>query len=148
VSGYKFNIGNEGDNSRPWNGTVYLAAVYDRALSQAEVQQNLDAGPDGSGVQALTVTGPDSQTVAEGESVTFTVTASGGSGALSYKWEEETSPGGGFSIISGAVDSSYTIFSVDTTYNGNLYRCIVSDTLTSVTSDTAPIIAVPSFCHS
>ena len=40
----KFSIGNEGSADRPWNGTVYLVAVYDRPLSPEEVTQNFDAG--------------------------------------------------------------------------------------------------------
>lgn len=45
-------LGNELDDngttaapSRPWMGTLYLVAVYDRALSDAEVLQNYAAGP-------------------------------------------------------------------------------------------------------
>ena len=43
----KFNIGNEATLDRPWYGTVHLVAVYDRALSEAEIQQNFAAGPVG-----------------------------------------------------------------------------------------------------
>ena len=46
----KFSIGNEGSSDRPWYGTVYLVAVYDRALSPEEVTQNFDAGPDAGGI--------------------------------------------------------------------------------------------------
>ena len=44
-----FNIGNESSNNRPFAGEIYLVAVYDRALSAAEVQQNFVAGADASG---------------------------------------------------------------------------------------------------
>ena len=40
-----FAVGNEITGDRPWRGTVLLAAVYDRALSADEINQNLDAGP-------------------------------------------------------------------------------------------------------
>lgn len=43
--GYALALGNELDGARPWLGTYYLVAIFDRALSQAEVQQNYDAGP-------------------------------------------------------------------------------------------------------
>jgi hypothetical protein len=39
-----FSIGNEAGSDRPFHGEVYLVAVYDRALSAAEVRQNFDAG--------------------------------------------------------------------------------------------------------
>jgi len=42
-----FNIGNEGSSNRPWSGTIYLVAVYNRALTEAEIQQNFVAGPAG-----------------------------------------------------------------------------------------------------
>lgn len=38
-------IGNEVDGDRPWLGGVYLLAVYCRALSDAEIEQNYAAGP-------------------------------------------------------------------------------------------------------
>ncbi len=40
-------LGNERDGSRPWLGTLHLVALYDRALSPAEVEQNTLAGPSG-----------------------------------------------------------------------------------------------------
>jgi hypothetical protein len=42
---YKLAVGNELTNTRPWNGTLYLAAVYCRALTKDEVIQNYWAGP-------------------------------------------------------------------------------------------------------
>ena len=45
-SSYKFVIGNETSNDRPWLGTFHLVAVCDRALSAAEVTQNYGAGAD------------------------------------------------------------------------------------------------------
>jgi hypothetical protein len=43
-----FSIGNEVTLEKAFQGEVYLAAVYDRALSAAEVQQNYAAGPSGT----------------------------------------------------------------------------------------------------
>jgi uncharacterized protein involved in outer membrane biogenesis len=37
-------LGNEADLSQSWRGTFHLVAVYDRALSQAEIQQNFNSG--------------------------------------------------------------------------------------------------------
>ena len=41
----KLNIGNEATLDLPWYGTIYLVAVYNRALNQTEIQKNFQAGP-------------------------------------------------------------------------------------------------------
>lgn len=41
---YHFALGNELTLNRSWNGVFHLAAVYDRALDAAEVEQNFAAG--------------------------------------------------------------------------------------------------------
>jgi hypothetical protein len=41
---YLLGIGNEITLDRPWLGEIYLAAVYCRALTDAEVLQNFEAG--------------------------------------------------------------------------------------------------------
>ena len=38
-------VANEASGGREWLGELHLIAVYDRALSEAEVTQNFDAGP-------------------------------------------------------------------------------------------------------
>jgi hypothetical protein len=42
---HRFAVGNEIDGNRAWVGTYDLVAVYARALTLAEVQQNFAAGP-------------------------------------------------------------------------------------------------------
>lgn len=41
---YRLLLGNETTGDRPWVGTLYLVAIYDRALTEAEVTQNFSAG--------------------------------------------------------------------------------------------------------
>ena len=41
---YRFILANEITGDRPWLGEIYLAAVYNCALSAAQVQENLAAG--------------------------------------------------------------------------------------------------------
>ncbi len=41
---FEFACGNELTVNRPFSGTFHLVAVYDHALSEAEIQQNIDAG--------------------------------------------------------------------------------------------------------
>jgi VCBS repeat-containing protein len=43
---YRLALANELTGDRTWLGEFYLVAIYDRALSQAEVSQNFEAGPD------------------------------------------------------------------------------------------------------
>ncbi len=42
---FGLSLGNEPDGSRPWLGELHLVAIYDQALSAAEVATNLDHGP-------------------------------------------------------------------------------------------------------
>jgi hypothetical protein len=42
---YPIVVANEGTNDRAWLGELHLIAVYDRALSAAEIEQNFTAGP-------------------------------------------------------------------------------------------------------
>lgn len=41
---YMFSIGNVASSERPLYGTIYLVAVYNRVLSQDEIDQNLSVG--------------------------------------------------------------------------------------------------------
>lgn len=44
LGNFELAIGNEIGSARPWLGDIFLAAVYSRALSAAEVMQNHNAG--------------------------------------------------------------------------------------------------------
>lgn len=41
---YTLHFGNEPSSDRPWLGQIQFAAIYDRALANAEVRQNFEAG--------------------------------------------------------------------------------------------------------
>jgi hypothetical protein len=43
--GFRFGLANEFGADRTWLGEYRLVAIYDQALSQAEVSQNFNAGP-------------------------------------------------------------------------------------------------------
>ena len=43
--GYRMLVGNEFSQARPWNGTFQLVALYNRALSKAEVDKHFLLGP-------------------------------------------------------------------------------------------------------
>src|SRR5512140_2624488 len=87
---------------------------------------------------------PTDQTVAEGQTATFTVAAIG-SGTLSYQWQKNQSD------IGGATSASYTTPTLTAADSGSHYRCVVSNTygqatssevLLSVTHLTAPKVTV------
>jgi hypothetical protein len=73
---------------------------------------------------------PASQTKCAGQSVTFTVSASGT--GLSYQWRKNSTN------ISGATGSSYSITSV-TTADAGSYDCVVTNSCGSVTSNAATL---------
>ena len=41
---YTFLLGNETSGDRPWEGKIQLVAIYDVALSDAQIEQNFEAG--------------------------------------------------------------------------------------------------------
>ena len=43
-SNYPLLIGNEATLDRPYLGEIFLVAIYDRVISDAEIQQNFNAG--------------------------------------------------------------------------------------------------------
>ncbi|HEY0005647.1 MAG TPA: PQQ-dependent sugar dehydrogenase, partial [Pyrinomonadaceae bacterium] len=83
-------------------------------------------------VAPLITTQPQSQIAGEGQTVTFSVTASG-SQPLAYQWQRD-----GVNI-QGATSSSYTISSVTSADQGAQFRVIISNIIGSVTSNTATL---------
>ncbi len=83
---------------------------------------------------------PQSANVFAGQSVTFTVSATGP--ALSYQWQRAES-GGSFSDIPGAVNSEYAIAQAQITDHLHEFRVVVSNTAGSVLSDPAVLSVSP-----
>lgn len=67
---------------------------------------------------------PESTSIPEGGSVSFTVTATS-SHELSYQWQEDKGDGNGFQNVGGN-EESYTISSVASDLNGARYQCIIT----------------------
>ena len=80
-------------------------------------------------------TQPQSVSVTEGQSATFSVTATGDN--LRYQWQINS--GNGWSAITGATDASYTIDRTTTAMSGNQYRCIVTGDGGETTSSAATL---------
>lgn len=77
-------------------------------------------------------TQPSSQTVDEGATATFSVTASG-SATLNFQWFRNGS------AISGATNASYTVEQVSSADNGAVYRCEINNSAGRVVSDDASL---------
>jgi hypothetical protein len=75
---------------------------------------------------------PQNQTATVGESVTFTVAASG-TPPLSYQWQRNEAN------IAGAMSESYTISSASLADHGARFRCVVSNPYGSATSNAATL---------
>jgi uncharacterized repeat protein (TIGR02543 family) len=89
-----------------------------------------------------TITGqPENQTVSEGKTAAFAVTASGE--GLSYQRRNATGGGRKWYKKSGATSSSYTV-TARASYDGMLYCCVVKNSAGgSVTSDAATLTVIP-----
>lgn len=71
-----------------------------------------------------------------GSDATFTIVASG-TATLAYQWQVNT--GSGFANISGATSASLTVTKPTVSMNGNQYRCVVSNSCGSATSNAATL---------
>ena len=121
-------IGARGDNSaNSFLGLIDDLAIYNRALSAAEVQSIYYAGSAGKcGLPPTILTQPQSRTVRAGTNVTFKVVATGTS-PLSYQWRFNTTN------VVGATNSSLALTNVQLVQSGN-YTVVVTNSINSVTS--------------
>ena len=110
-------------------GTATIQAKYTEGGVTKTVTKNVTINA--VVVKPSITTQPKSQTVNEGSSVTFDVTATG-TDPLSYQWKKDGSN------ISGATSASYTISSAKTSDAGS-YTVTVSNSAGSVTSSTATL---------
>jgi subtilisin-like proprotein convertase family protein len=113
-------------------GLLDEVSLYNRALSASEIAAIYNAGAAGkckpSSAPSIT-TQPQSQTVAVGGNVGFSVVASGAA-PLSYQWQLNGGP------IANATTSSLTLNNVQTNASGN-YSVAVTNPSGSVTSAVA-----------
>jgi hypothetical protein len=102
-------------------------------------QPNVDhlelTGPSGPppppAAPAITVQ-PSNQSVSTGANATFTVAASG-TAPLSFQWQRNVSD------IAGATGTSYTLVSAQAEDDGATFRCVVSNSAGSATSNSATL---------
>ncbi len=100
----------------------------------------LNGEPGGTIVSAPAITTqPQDKSVTAGNTATFTVAASGEN--LSYQWQQKTTDSGSDWTNVGSATSSntYTIDNTTTNMSGYQYRCVVSNSAGSVTSEVATL---------
>jgi hypothetical protein len=84
-------------------------------------------------------TQPVSQTVTEGTNVNFTTAVSGGGGTTNYVWQQSTDGGQTYSNISGASAATYSITSAGLSLDDRKFRCIVSNSCLTDTTNTVTL---------
>jgi hypothetical protein len=92
----------------------------------------VNTGPVGPSIS----TQPANQAVTVGQTATFSVVAAG-TAPLAYQWQKNSTN------ISGATSASYTTPSTMAGDSGTLFRVIVSNSVTSITSNTATLTVNP-----
>jgi hypothetical protein len=118
--------GNEADYPQITNAPQGDVARVFNYVRDAPVEQQ---------AQAPTIdTQPESQTVNQHSSVTFSVVASG-TAPLSYQWQKDGTD------IDGATGEDYT-FTANSGSDAGEYRCVVSNSAGSATSDAATLTLV------
>lgn len=79
---------------------------------------------------------PANQSVGQGVSASFTVTATG-IPSPAYQWQVSTNSGSTWSPVSGATGATYATPPTTSGDNNSQFRCVVSNSLASVTSNAA-----------
>ena len=97
---------------------------------------NLTGNPGGKVVYAPAITNhPQDVEVKENETANFTVEATGTD--LSYQWQQSTDKGSSWTNIASATSDTYTTGKTTMDMSGTQYRCVVSNSAGSVTSNAA-----------
>ena len=89
-------------------------------------------------------TQPQDVEVKENETATFTVKVTG-TEPLSYQWQQSTDKGSSWKNIDSATSDTYTTWKTTMDMSGTQYRCVVSNSAGSVTSNavTLTVTALP-----
>jgi hypothetical protein len=86
------------------------------------------------------VGGPDSQTIEEGDDVTFVIEATINAAlALSYQWQKQTGGTGAWANVTGATEAEITLEAVEAGADGDKYRVVISADGVTTTSSAATL---------
>ena len=113
------------------SGSVFRCIVSNTVGADTSDQALLKVNKDA--IAPTITTQPQLQSITEGQTAIFSVVVTG-TAPLTYQWQKNSSD------ISGATDSSYTTPVTTLSDSGSLFRCIVSNSAGSDTSDNAMLI--------
>jgi len=116
------------------NGAAFRVVVTNSAGSAMSNSATLTVDP--APVAPSITTQPASQTVTAGQTATFSVVAAG-TAPLTYQWQKNNAN------ISGATSASYTTPATASGDNGATFRVIVTNSVKSVTSNSATLTVNP-----
>ena len=137
-SGFRLALVNEATGGSPWRGQLHLVAVYSRALTTDEIQQNYRIGP--RPPQPFIVDEPSDVELIEPDPATFAVTALG-SDPIWYEWQREGQ------TIPSATDPSYTLAPTAAADDGAHFYVRVSNPYGVCTSRVAVLTVHPYVPH-
>lgn len=132
-------IGSSTENTEYLVGVIDEVAIFNRALSSAEIQAIFNAGASGKNPTPVITSQPVNQFVNEGASATFEVVATSVL-PLSYQWIHDGVP------LPGATSSRYVLNGVTSGAAGT-YVVTVRNSAASVTSSSAQLavlLSIPS----
>ena len=119
-----------GNHGIPVSSTPAFTALVDYFFNSASPISPEDGGV--TPVAPAIITHPSNLIVTAGQTATFSVAASG-TPPLQYQWQKNGAP------IAGATGVSYTSPATTLTDNGSTFRCVVSNTVNSATSNSATL---------
>ena len=124
---------NRGGIARVLNGTIDEVRLYQKALTQAQIQSEMNTPIKAATMVAPAVTTqPASQSVAAGATATFAVAVTG-TAPLQYQWHKNGT------AISGATSASYTTPATTASDSGSQFNVVASNSAGSATSNTATL---------
>lgn len=119
------------------------AYKYDEMTRSAYTEAQLKISDNNYVITKPAITSqPQDTTVESGQTATFAVSATGA--GLIYQWQINRNDGKGFVDIAGGNEASYTTGKTNTNYNNYSYRCLISNSNASVTSEAATLTVTAS----
>jgi len=139
---YQLVLGNEATLNRSWQGKIFLVAIYDRVLTGQEIQQNFEAGSEGTTPpsinQAPVVSAAADSTVTMASTATASLSGTVSDdglpnppGLVTTNWSQVSGPGT-VSFGNASVLATTATFTVEGTY---VLRLTASDGALSASDD-------------
>jgi glucose/arabinose dehydrogenase/PKD repeat protein len=141
---YPLVLGNEATLDRSWLGTVHLVALYDRALSLAEIQQNHAAGPRLIDTTAADTTPPAIMLIAARDATTIRVLFSEPVETASAESPDNYTIDNGVSVSAAVVEPDRRTVTLSTsTLLGNALYTLTCSNVTDRAVPANPVLGGP-----